>query len=111
MRRLRHKFSGWRGALVVVAICSLTFSLATRFWVLPTSQSHTVRSAERQSVESGRQRLEQDAAQWVAPTSDFSIVEFVSHPSSPIPDGPPLPKFAVSDSLYNRPPPSSQFLL
>ncbi len=102
---------GWRSALIVIGICSLTFSLATRFWVTSDSPSHTVRTVDRRSVEPKRQHLNRDAIRWVAPAADFSIIEPAPIEASLAPAGPPLPKHVFSDSLYNRPPPSSGFFL
>jgi len=101
---------GWRGALIVIAICSLTFSLATRFWITP-SPSHTTKSADRRSVDPKRQHLVRDATRWVAPSATFSSVETAPIETCLAPAGPLLPKHVFSDSLYNRPPPSSEVLL
>src|SRR5579863_207392 len=114
MRSLRDCRVGqhrWQRALIVIAICSLTFSLATRFWVTHASSSHSVRTVERRSVEPKRQHLNRDAIRWVAPATDFSIIEPAPIEASLALDGPPLPKHVFSDSLYNRPPPSSDFYL
>jgi hypothetical protein len=102
---------GWRGALIVIAICSLTFSVATRFWVPLTSQSHSVKSVDRRSADPKRQHLDRDAARWVAPSASFSIIAPVMIETRLAPAGPLLPKHVFNDSLYNRPPPSSAFLL
>ena len=65
---------GWRGALIVIAICSLTLSVATRFWAPFTSQSHIVKSVDRQlSADPKRQHLDRDAARWLAPGASFSM--------------------------------------
>jgi hypothetical protein len=114
MQLLRHRRvsdQGWQRALIIVAICSLTFSLATRFWATSDSLSHTVRTVDRRSVEPKRQHLNRDAIRWVAQAADFSIIEPAPIEASLALAGPPLPKHVVSDSLYNRPPPSSDFLV
>jgi hypothetical protein len=114
MQLLRHRSvskRGWRGALIVIAICSLTFSLATRFWATSDSPSHTVRTVDRRSVEPKRQHLNRDAIRWAAPAADFSIIEPAPIEAALALAGPPLPKHVFSDSLYNRPPPSSDFLV
>jgi hypothetical protein len=102
---------GWRGMLIVLAICSLTVNVATRFWVPSTSPNHTAKSVEQRSVQPKRQHLNKDAARWVASRADFSIIEPVTIEACLAPAGPSLPQHFLSDSLYNRPPPSSEFLL
>ena len=102
---------GWRGALIVIAICSLTLSVATRFWAPSTSQSHIVKSIDQRSVDPKRQHLNKDATRWVAPLIDFSILAPAAIETRLAPTGPILPKHVFSESLYNRPPPSSVFFL
>jgi hypothetical protein len=102
---------GWRGVLIVIAICSLTLSVATRFWASSTSQSKIVKSVDQRSVEPKRQHLNKDATRWVAPLVDFSIFVPAAIETSLALSGPVLPKHVFSESLYNRPPPSSVFFL
>ena len=111
LHRERRFERGWRGALVAIAICSLTLSVATRFWATGSSQSTVVKSIERRVAEPKRQHLDRDAARWVSPSIDFSSVELPAVETRLAPAGPLLPKHVFSDSLYNRPPPSSLFLL
>jgi hypothetical protein len=102
---------GLRSALIVIAICSLTVSVATRFWASSTSQSQTVKSVDHQSVDPKRQHLNKDACRWVSPSATFSIFAPVEIETRLAPAGPLLPKHVFSDSLYNRPPPSSAFFV
>ena len=114
MELLRHRRVGehrWQSVLIVIAICSLTFSVATRFWTPCTSQSHTVKSADRRPAEPKRQHLDRDATRWIAPSANFSIIEPGTIEIRLAPAGPLLPKHLFIDSLYNRPPPSCGFLL
>jgi hypothetical protein len=101
----------WRGVLIVVAICSLTVSLATRFYTPFSSKGHVVRAVERRSAEPKRQHLDRDATHWVAPVASFTLLE----PSAVLHHvtftGPLLPNHVFDESLYNRPPPSSEFFL
>ena len=97
--------------LIVVAICSLTLSLATRFWAPYTSQSPIVKSVDRRPAEPQRQHLDRDAAQWTAPVASFSIIEPSTIEISLAPAEPLLPMHVFSESLYNRPPPSSELFL
>jgi hypothetical protein len=101
----------WRGVAIFIVVCSLTFCLATRFWVPSTSSSHAAKSVDRRPVEPKRQHLDRDATQWVAPSSSFSIIEPAAPGAHLFTDGPLLPQHVFSDSSYNRPPPSSGYLL
>ena len=102
---------GWRGVLIVIAICSLTLSVATRFWAPSTSQSHIVKSIDQRPVDPKRQHLNKDATRWVASLVDFSMLAPAAIETRLAPTGPILPKHVFTDSLYNRPPPSSVFFL
>jgi len=66
---------------------------------------------ERRAVEPTRQHLDRDAARWVEPAANFSVVEPTAFETRLAPAGPLLPKHVFSDSLYNRPPPSPGILL
>lgn len=96
------------GVLIVIAVCSLTMSLAIRFSVPSSSPSHTV---SRRSVEPKRQHLEKDAIQWVVSDANFINMEPAVVETSPAPAGLLLTNQVFSNNLYNRPPPSSAFLL
>jgi hypothetical protein len=100
---------GWRSALIVIAICSLTVSVATRFWASSSSQSQTVKSVDHQPVDPKRQHLNKDAARWVSPSAFFSVIAPVTIEASLSPAVPLLPKHVFSESLNNRPPPSFAF--
>ncbi len=101
----------WRSVLVLVAVCALTSSLATRFYVPTTSHIHTLKSVEGGTSEPKRQHLDRDATRWVAPASDFSILAPTALHTSPSPARTILPKPVYSDSLYDRPPPPVYFFL
>jgi len=102
---------GWRGVLILIAICSLTFSLATRFWIPSASQVPTIKSVDRHPVAPQRQHLDRDATQWLAPCANFTVAEPIVIETRLVPVEPLLPKHVFTDSLYNRPPPSSAFSL
>lgn len=102
--------SACRIAVVVLAICALTVSLATRYTVLGPEVQPEVRkttTVKSQSLDGQRQHLLGDGLQWMAPASSFTLFQ------------PPRPSvftvLAVVLSinlnfetwLYNRPPPSS----
>ena len=110
LRQLRVGERRWQGLLIVIAVCSLTLSVATRFWTPCTSQS-LVKSVDRRPAEPKRQHLDRDATRWVAPSGNFVIIEPSTIETRLAPAGDLLPKHVFSESLYNRPPPSSGFLL
>ena len=114
MRLLRHRSTDgrrWRSLLTIVAVLSLTVSLATRFAVPAASPNHTVRSVTRCLVEPQRQRLNRDAAQWAAPVIVSAFAGPVILYSRVAPPEPQLAIHSFDDSPYNRPPPSLNFLL
>jgi len=111
LRHFRLGESGWRRLLIVAAICSLTFSLATRFCVQADSPTHTAKSLDRRSVEPKRQHLDRDASQWVAPNIAFDIIEPAATEVILTSTEPIVPVHIFTSSLYNRPPPASDFLL
>jgi len=92
-------------AVIVLAICSLTMSLATRFTVA-SAQDLNSTTVKSQLPDAKRQNLLANAFQWNAPTAGFTLFQ------------PPRPSvLAVSvvvpsinlrseTWLYNRPPPS-----
>jgi hypothetical protein len=101
----------WQGALIVLAICSLTLSVATRFSAPLGAQSHSVKSVDRWPSEAKRQHLDRDASRWIAPAASFSMIEPGTIETRLLLADPLLPKHVFSDSLYNRPPPASEFFL
>jgi hypothetical protein len=111
LRQSRITGQKWRSLVIAVAICSLTVSVATRFWSVSNDQSHIVRSIDHRSVEPKRQHLSKDATRWVTSSADLSVIEPTAIEITPAPNDPLLPKHVFSDNLYNRPPPSSAILL
>lgn len=106
--RRRH---GWCAVVVLVAVCSLIVSVATRYSSTGDPSSTTVKAFRTHALpEAKRQRLAKDAADWMPPVICFSLLQ--SPPSYPriAPAGPPLPERLFEESLYNRPPPSYESL-
>jgi len=68
--------SRWRASVVLVAVCSLTISLATRYsspWII---SSHVVKTVQTHaSPESKRQRLAENAANWMPPVFTFEVLQ------------------------------------
>ena len=114
MHSLRHPTNAecrWQGVLIFTLICSLTFSLATRFCALHVSQSYSTTSTDRRSVEPKLQHFDRDAFQWITPAATFRVIATTAVETCLVPAGPMLPQHVFSECLYNRPPPSSGFLL
>lgn len=103
---------GWCGLLVMVTICSLTVSLATRFCVPVSSQAHAVKSTDSRCGEPNRQRLDRDSVRLAEPVARRSWLEPEVHHSDVIPSEPLHSSDILSVVFYNRPPPfSSVFFL
>jgi len=98
--------------LIALVICSLSISLATRFCVeASASPVHAVKSLEKRSVDPKRQHLNRNAGFPAVPAAKavFGTVVLLDLPVAQ-PD-PVLPAQPVTQSLYNRPPPSSGMIL
>ena len=92
----------WEVAVVVLAICGLTVSLATRTFRTRVSTGAIVKSISGQPV---RQHMDSDAAKWVPPVSMLTVLEVPVFYPRFAPAGPPLPRLYFEESLSNRPPP------
>jgi hypothetical protein len=108
--RARVSFASRCGiAVVLLAICSLTVSLATRFTSLSPEVQSEVRkgtTVKSQSLDAQRQRLLSNGLQWTAPASSFTL--FQPPRSSVFAVSVVIPSTNLSSEswLYNRPPPS-----
>jgi hypothetical protein len=92
----------WEIAVVVLAICGLTLSLATRTFRTSLSTGAIVKSISGQPV---RQHMDSDAAKWVPPVSTLTVLEVPVFYPRFAPAGPPPPRLYYEESLSNRPPP------
>ena|ERR1700719_2530182 len=92
-------------AAIVLAICSLTISLATRFTVIgaEVQKSTTIKS---ELPDAKRQHLLANTFQWSAPTSSFTM--FQPPRSSVLAVSVVIPSTPQSSEtwLYDRPPPT-----
>jgi hypothetical protein len=103
LRLSNHQHPRWYVLVVIVAICGLTGSLATRTFRLTIPHGVTAQSGDSQAT---RQHLDRDAAQWVPPAPVLSTQQAPVLYPRVAPDGPPIPSVLFDESLYNRPPPS-----
>lgn len=107
VRRIRNRYA----MVVLLAVCSLTVSLATRYCSPFAPSSTTVKTVQtRASTEAKRQRLTKNAANWMPPVVCFGVLQapvVYSHFASA---GPPINSLLSEVSLFNRPPPFSASL-
>jgi hypothetical protein len=108
LERSRHRASVtsrcW-SAVIVLAICSLTMSLATRFTVAgATGQNSTTVKSELPDAK--RQHLLANAFQWNAPTPGFTLFQPPRPSVLAVSVAVPSINLRSETWLYNRPPPS-----
>jgi len=97
----------WWAAVVVLAVCSLTVSVATRYtFSRGLTETRTVSVRSHASPELSRQRLLKNAATWMPPVVASEVVCECSAYPRIAPGGPPIPNIFYEESLFNRPPPS-----
>jgi hypothetical protein len=99
-------------AIVVIAVCALTVSVATRYCYAGSSSVHVRATLHKHSApQTARQRLSKDAATWIPPVFFTAILQAAAFDPRVAPAGPPIPRLFFEESLYNRPPPSSASLI
>lgn len=95
----------WCVLVILLAICSLTISVATRYNSSTTLSPSAVKSLRKHTQqEPGRQRLTKIAANWM-PVFHSSVLQAPSAYPRIAPAGPPIPRLSFESNLYNRPPP------
>ncbi len=92
----------WEVAVVLLAICGLTVSVATRTFRTKFSTGAIVKSISGEPV---RQHMDRDAEKWVPPVSTLTVLEVPVFYPRFAPAGPPLSSLYYEESLSNRPPP------
>src|ERR1700722_7292019 len=101
-----------RAALIVlVAVCSLTVTLAPRYYS-PSDDSSPIVKAFQSNVapDAKRQRLTKNAANWMPPILSFTVFQVPSSYHRIAPPRPPVRSLICDKSLYNRPPPAFKSL-
>jgi len=98
----------WRSLLVLAAVCSLSFSLATRYSSPPILTARYFSShSQSKSADTARQRLEKEVSAWMAtPIACFAMLTRPVSYSRFAAIETPSPGPPFHESLYNRPPPS-----
>jgi hypothetical protein len=103
----RKPRSRWCAVLVLVGVCLLTISLATRYNSPISTSSHSVKTIQSEtSPESKRQRLTKNAANWMPVVLSFTILHAPVFYPRIAPTEPPAPSLVVAQQLYTRPPPT-----
>jgi hypothetical protein len=101
----------WQNLLILLAVCSLTLSLTTRFSLAVTAPAHGAKSADSRSGEPKRQHLDQDNIRFACPVETSPCMWPVEVFRQVIPTQPTTSSYDLSESLYNRPPPVSALYL
>ncbi|HTZ82001.1 MAG TPA: hypothetical protein VMB66_02350 [Candidatus Acidoferrales bacterium] len=110
MLRLTHPDSrrgrAFSALLVLVAVCSLAISVATRYCApeYPSAAKTTV-THKHASSEPGRQRLTKSTANWLPPVVQDETLESPTEYQSVTPASPVILSTFLGQSLSNRPPP------
>ncbi len=97
----------WCALVILLAVCSLTISVATRYNSSANLSPSAAKSLQRHTLqEPGRQRLTKIAPNWM-PVFSSSVLQAPSAYPRIAPAGPPIPRLSFESNLYNRPPPPS----
>lgn len=107
----RHSKRSWV-AVVLLAVCSITISVATRYSV-PGKAADSKVTTVRNHVDSEpiRQRLLNNAASWMPPVVSSAILQQNESVTRVVWSSDPAPKLFFEESLFYRPPPSRSSLL
>jgi len=98
----RRVLRRWELGMIVLAICGLTISVATRTFRLKMSTDVVAKSASGHAI---RQHMDSDAANWAPPVATLTVLELPVFYPRYAPAGPPLPRLYYDESFSNRPPP------
>jgi hypothetical protein len=104
----------WWIAVVLVAVCSITISVATRYSVpgkAADAKVTTVRNHLDLDTKQVRQRLLNNAASWMPPVDGSAILQQNESFAVPVSTGPPTLRLLLEQNLFNRPPPAISFLV
>ena len=101
---VRH--SAWRSLLILLAVLSLTLSLAGRYTSVSSVDFGKTTSIATDSTTAKTQHLLSDGLQWTAPVTAILML-VVPRRAARIVHAPlPVIDLYAEDWLYNRPPPS-----
>lgn len=91
---------------VLLAVCSLTAFVATRYCFTRSSSSSTAEVRKLASLNSSRQRMTKTAPEWIPPVDRSVILRAPTAYPRIAPAAPPQGRSIFEESLYYRPPPS-----
>jgi hypothetical protein len=96
----------WCALVVLVSVCSLTISLATRYSSSWSISSHSVRvNQTHASPDAKRQRLTKNAANWMPPVFSFAVLQAPRFYPQIVSVGATAPNLLFEEKLFSRPPP------
>jgi len=97
----------WCTAVVLVAVCALTVSVATRYsFCEPDGHASVTTLQKYQSWTPGLQRLLNNAATWMPPVVGSAIFHDPESYPHVVQSGPTVSSVLLEKNLYNRPPPT-----
>lgn len=96
----------WAWCVILVAVLSLTLSLAGRYATSSADEPGTATSISADSVNAKTQHLLSDGLQWTAPASTFIMLVVPRAKSRIVHFVLPIINLQSEDWLYNRPPPA-----
>jgi hypothetical protein len=96
----------WCTAIVLVAICALTVSVATRYGSAVSSDDTLTAVHKQSSWEPGLQRLLDNAVTWMPPIVGDAVFYTPAYYRHIAPSGPTVSSVVLEKNLYNRPPPA-----
>ena len=98
----------WCMAIVLIAVCTLTVSVATRYTRSqgPANETQSV-IQEHHALRPGLQRLLNNAVTWMPPIVEATIFYDPCHYPHVVPSDSPISSVLLERNLYNRPPPIS----
>jgi hypothetical protein len=102
----------WCTAVVLLAVCSLTVSVATRYTSSPVTGNDSLAGIHKhQPWTPGLQRLINNAATWIPPAVISAIFHDPGFYPHVVQSGPTLSSVLLEKNLYNRPPPAIPFAI
>ncbi len=99
----------WCTAIVLIAVCALTVSVATRYDSPVASGAKVSILQQQSSWEPGIQRLLNNAATWIPPVIISVLLQDPGYYPHVAPSRPIFRSVLLESDLYNRPPPTRNF--
>ncbi len=102
----KRRRASWSALVVLVAVCSLTISVATRYSAPCNISPHNVKTVQTHvSPDAARQRLAKNAANWIPPALGFAVLQAPAFYPLVASEGPSAASLFLEENLYSRPPP------